>query len=241
MDSFYEEGFNINDFIEKYQVTEKEGLHIDIDIESENEEEFNMHIDEFIRSSESESEEEFNMHIDEFIRSSESDKGFYMHIDEFMKSTESSNILDDSVEDLSNIYLDDSLYPGMGDLFPIFDFFKDDDDLSFEVDLFKKKEVEYDTILNKKKEVEYDTKVLNKKKEVEYDTKVLNNKKEVEYDTKFLNNKKEVEYDNNMRKTKVSRYLNKKKNRRWGGRVLYPGLRQKACLRQRVKGRFVSK
>ena len=194
MDSFYEEGFNINDFIEKYQVTEKEGLHIDIDIESENEEEFNMHIDEFIRSSESESEEEFNMHIDEFIRSSESDKGFYMHIDEL------SNILDDSVEDLSNIYFDDSL-PGMGDLFPIFDFFKDDDDLSFEVDLFKKKEVEYDT------------KVLNKKKED----------------------------DNNMRKTKVSRYLNKKKNRRSGGRVLYPGLRERAVLRQRVKGRFVSK
>lgn len=168
IDSFYDEGFNINDFIEQYKIHEvpelNEGFNIDdliedkesiIDVEAEDE-----------------PEEEFD------IKKDEDD------IDEFVKST-----IDDSysVEDLSNIYLDDSLYPGMGDLFPIFDLFKDDD-LSFEVDLFKKKE---------------------------------------------------VEYDNYIRKTKVSRYLNKKKNRKWGGRVLYPTLSNAACSRQRVRGKFV--
>lgn len=168
IDSFYDEGFNINDFIEQYKIHEvpelNEGFNIDdliedkesiIDVEAEHE-----------------PEEEFD------IKKDEDD------IDEFVKST-----IDDSysVEDLSNIYLDDSLYPGMGDLFPIFDLFKDDD-LSFEVDLFKKKE---------------------------------------------------VEYDNYIRKTKVSRYLNKKKNRKWGGRVLYPTLSNAACSRQRVRGKFV--
>lgn len=168
IDSFYDEGFNINDFIEQYKIHEvpelNEGFNIDdliedkesiIDVEAEDE-----------------PEEEFD------IKKDEDD------IDEFIKST-----IDDSysVEDLSNIYLDDSLYPGMGDLFPIFDLFKDDD-LSFEVDLFKKKE---------------------------------------------------VEYDNYIRKTKVSRYLNKKKNRKWGGRVLYPTLSNAACSRQRVRGKFV--
>lgn len=171
IDSFYDEGFNINDFIEQYKIHEvselNEGFNIDdfIDVEAEDE-----------------PEEEFDIHIDEFIKSKKDEDD----IDEFVKST-----IDDSysVEDLSNIYLDDSLYPGMGDLFPIFDLFKDDD-LSFEVDLFKKKE---------------------------------------------------VEYDNYIRKTKVSRYLNKKKNRKWGGRVLYPTLSNAACSRQRVKGKFVNK
>lgn len=171
IDSFYDEGFNINDFIEQYKIHEVPELN----------EGFN--IDDLIEDKESiidEPEEEFDIHIDEFIKSKKDEDD----IDEFVKST-----IDDSysVEDLSNIYLDDSLYPGMGDLFPIFDLFKDDD-LSFEVDLFKKKE---------------------------------------------------VEYDNYIRKTKVSRYLNKKKNRKWGGRVLYPTLSNAACSRQRVKGKFV--
>jgi len=182
LDSLYEEGFNINDFIEKYDK-------IDSLIEvSEVEEEFNIHIDDFIKPSvesdkESDKEFEFDIHINEFIRPQDESRD--LSIDE--SSTELSNILVDSysVEDLSNIYLDDSLYPGMEDLFPIFDFFKDDD-LSFEVNIFKKKE-----------------------------------------------ERKQI------RKNKVSRYLNKKKNRIWGRKFSYPSLKKKASLRPRVKGRFI--